>query len=367
MRLPTSAALPRVLIVSLGKTFGGAEVYVENLTSLLEGHAILFCLTAHPELSRRLKGKGVRLLWFPSLPQCLHGLRFLIGTVLVGFAALRHGIQVVQTNGYSEVLALLPARVLGCKAFTTRHLTFDIDGALSLENLARRFARLIYRIGARFANGVICVSGPVAKEARTLIDPGRITVIHNWVPDVPCFIAHASNRPVKILFVGRLVEHKGLRVLLAAAKGLGDLELTIVGEGEGRPQLERFAKGLVTRFVGFQSDPRPFYREADIFVNPSLGPEGMPLVSLEAMGQSVPCILSDLPVHNELAEDGKSALLFRSGDANDLREKLLILMNNGEMRRGYAARAHDMLLRKYTSKVAQERYLCAFGIADGTA
>ena len=72
------------------------------------------------------------------------------------------------------------------------------------------------------------------------------------------------------------------------------------------------------RFVGFQRNLREFYERADIFVMPSLGPEGLPMTSLEAMAHGLPCIFSDLPVHHEITDHGKGAYLFRSGEVESL-------------------------------------------------
>ena len=51
---------------------------------------------------------------------------------------------------------------------------------------------------------------------------------------------------------------------------------------------------------------------------PSMGPEGLPMTSLEAMAHGLPCIFSDLPVHHEITDHGKGAYLFRSGEVESL-------------------------------------------------
>ncbi len=354
----------RILLISLGSVFGGAEVYIERLAALMQDNAVLFGLAAHPELRRRLIKEGVQVIPFPHLPSWLRGLSFIIALCLLPFVIFMKRIDVVHVNGYAEAILVLPTRLLGCTALSTRHLTFRIDAGNPLEHMVRLGARFIYRHSVRFANYVICVSEAVGREARQIVTPGRVLVIPNWVPAIPPLSVRPLNTIRRILFVGRLSEHKGLQLLLAAARGLREVEIVVVGDGEFRSQLERLSDGMAVRFLGFQSDPTPYYRTADIFVNPSLGPEGMPFVSLEAMAYAVPCLLSDLPVHLEIAGRGQSALLFRKGDVQDLREKLELLLSRSEMRHHYGEAAHECALATHSPAAAQRAYLRVFGVTE---
>jgi glycosyltransferase involved in cell wall biosynthesis len=105
----------------------------------------------------------------------------------------------------------------------------------------------------------------------------------------------------RLLFVGSLAQmYKGPDVLLRAAsrsisKGLA-LEITIIGDGKHRTELERLAQKLGlrnrVRFLGEISSGEPVRREldrADLFVLPSRT-EGMPRAMIEAMARGLPCI-----------------------------------------------------------------------------
>ena len=98
---------------------------------------------------------------------------------------------------------------------------------------------------------------------------------------------------------------------------------------------------------------------------PSLGPEGFGLVTSEAMADGLPCLISDLAVHREITNDGSAAMLFRSGDVEDLKGKLRELYRQ-RLRSvqliqtaGYQ-RVHS---RVYNVDVALKSYLWAFGLA----
>jgi glycosyltransferase involved in cell wall biosynthesis len=114
------------------------------------------------------------------------------------------------------------------------------------------------------------------------------------------------------------------------------------------------------RFAGFQRNLQEFYEHADIFVMPSLGPEGLPMTSLEAMGYGLPCIFSDLPVHHEISDDGKGAYLFRSGETESLLTALRELVASPERRHRYSAEAHRIVAARYSERNVREAYLRVF-------
>jgi glycosyltransferase involved in cell wall biosynthesis len=150
--------------------------------------------------------------------------------------------------------------------------------------------------------------------------------------------------------------------LLDAMRGL-PVKLTVVGDGAYRSTLEELAGGMNVEFVGFQSDPTPYYETADIFVMPSNGPEGLPMVALEGMSHGLPCVFSDLAVHREITGNGRVAMLFETGNVADLREKLLQMIENPEIREHFAMAAYRQVQTKYHVDAARRAYLQLFEVS----
>jgi len=358
----------RILIVDLGSTFGGAEIYLENLLRPLRYELTCFVLCANAELQKRLTNLGVRFFKLPCATGLRKVLQLAAAAAVLPYLVLRYRIDTVQINGYGEIILIPLSRLLGRRAVATRHLSFAIEHNHWREAPGRFLARFAYRQLARFATRVICVSREVGKEVRLLGPPERVTVIPNWVASIPPYRVRtmALASPVSILFVGRMVEYKGLQVLLEAMHYLATmasrpaLRLIAVGDGPFRSELERLAEGLNASFVGFQRDVAPFYASADIFVSPSLGPEGSSLVALQAMAHSVPCVLSDLAVHREIANHGEAAALFRNGDAVDLTLKLRLLITDDERRQSYQQAGYAIVQRHHHPDLAAQAYLQAF-------
>jgi glycosyltransferase involved in cell wall biosynthesis len=153
-----------------------------------------------------------------------------------------------------------------------------------------------------------------------------------------------------------------VQFILRALQQLGDVSLTIVGEGPYRAQLEQEATQMDVHFTGFRPDPSRFYQDSTVFINPSSGPEGLPLVSLEAMAYGLPCIFSDLPVHREISAGGKAAALFTRGDSESLAHQLKLLLDNEGHRRQYGVAARQLVEQRYSRRVAGQQYIQAFGL-----
>ncbi len=105
-----------------------------------------------------------------------------------------------------------------------------------------------------------------------------------------------GNRRVGI-FVGRLIEPKGIDILLQAMRQLPDEArpmIVLVGDGSKKAEYEQLAKGLPVRFAGFlqQNDLPVAYAAADFFILPSRK-EPWGVVVNEAMACGLPVLLSD--------------------------------------------------------------------------
>jgi glycosyltransferase involved in cell wall biosynthesis len=358
----------RILFLHLGHAFGGIEVYLGNLAQLLCEDAEIIALCSHPELINRLKAQSVQVLSFPELTGPLRGVRFLLAAVLLPFVVWKHRIDTVHINGHWESVLLAPARMLGCRAITTRHQTWDIPLRHWWLAPKRTLSSLVYNVNARFAHLVIGVSDAVASEVRRVVAADKIIVIPNWISCSPHFLHRVKHQgKTRLLFVGRMVIFKGLPLLLDAIRDMPEVSLTVVGDGAMLAQFQRQAMGLDVCFAGFHQNVQPFYDAADIFVMPSLGLEGLPLVSIEAMGNGLPCLLSDLLVHREISDAGRTARLFRTGEAADLKQQLCSLIADEKQREQLAHAAYQRVRAIYTAEAAHGSYLKAFDLPPSAA
>jgi glycosyltransferase involved in cell wall biosynthesis len=205
--------------------------------------------------------------------------------------------------------------------------------------LVRPFAQLI-----RKSDEVTAISRDTARELAGIVKKD--------VPIVPFSVA-LGERPAaaedrnEILFVGRLVERKGLPVLIDAFRDVQESiphDLVIVGDGPERPAIEerirRLGLGSRVRVTGWVSAPEKdeYYRRCSFFVLPAVYDkhgdiEGLGVVMLEAMAFSKPVIASNAGGITDVVEDGVNGVLVPPGDAPALARALLAMAKDEGARR----------------------------------
>lgn len=177
---------------------------------------------------------------------------------------------------------------------------------------------VVKRYVVRRASAVTVVSSAMQKPLQELgATPQQLSVMPMGV-DLSRRFTPQDQSPRsdnEILFVGRLVEKKGLRHLIAAMplvlQQVPDAELTIAGFGPEelalREQVREAGLSHKVRFVGAvsQADLPALYRRAAVFVAPfvragSGDEEGLGLVVAEAAGCQCPVVVGDVPAAHEL-------------------------------------------------------------------
>jgi len=152
--------------------------------------------------------------------------------------------------------------------------------------------------------------------------------------------AAAQRRTGRILFVGRLVEKKGVSVLLEALRLLGETgyDLRLVGDGPLRSQLTSESSGLSASFVGAlgREAVAAELGAASIAVFPSIAAasgdqDGLPVALLEAMSAGCAVVASDLPGLRDAVVDGQSGLLTSPGSAEELATALRRLLRDPQL------------------------------------
>jgi glycosyltransferase involved in cell wall biosynthesis len=150
------------------------------------------------------------------------------------------------------------------------------------------------------------------------LPPQRVVVKPNFTADPGVRAAGGAYA----LYVGRLSEEKGYRVLLDAWRRLADrIPLRIIGDGEGSERVAA-ASGQHTgvQFLGRQSAAEVVAAMAGarFLVFPSIWYETFGLTIIEAYAVGIPVIASNLGVMSTLVRDRQTGLHFLPGDAEDL-------------------------------------------------
>jgi glycosyltransferase involved in cell wall biosynthesis len=162
----------------------------------------------------------------------------------------------------------------------------------------------------------------------------------------------------RFLYVGRLIEAKGIRRLLEEFASLPAYDLDVIGDGDLRRKLERrFGPCHNIRFLGQipQSELVAAYRDATALVFPSLAPETFGLSIVEAFACGTPAIVRDAGGCREPIDATGGGLVYRTNE--ELRAALSRLANEPGLRERLARCAREGFLRLYTPHRHIETYL----------
>jgi glycosyltransferase involved in cell wall biosynthesis len=177
------------------------------------------------------------------------------------------------------------------------------------------------------------------------VDPARAVTVHNGIRlDEFAGLAprpRPAGVPLRVLWVGRMVNHKGLDFLLEALAGVDGVELDLAGDGPAAPRIRALARRLGVdgrvRFHGLspRADVLRHLARADVLVLPSEY-EGLSHALLEAAAAGLACVASDRGGNPEIIEHGRSGLLWPFGRVDMLRETLARLARDEDLRLGLA-------------------------------
>ena len=172
----------------------------------------------------------------------------------------------------------------------------------------------------------------------------------------------SSRREKSLLFVGRLVEKKGLEYLIRALPRIlerhSEVTLTIVGSGPEKASAKKLCEELKiqpqVRFLGAipNAEMPACYQAAQVVVFPSVvardgDQEGFGLVMVEALGCECAVVATDLPAIRDIIVDGMTGLIVPEKDPEALADKILMLLENAELRSALGRDGRSFVWERY--------------------
>ena len=227
------------------------------------------------------------------------------------------------------------------------------------DPIADYLARALPWIAAR-ADAVVAINGVTAdffslysKKVMLLVNP-----IDRYLSSVPAYKYSGAGQ--NILWVGRISDEKrpyeAVQIMAQVCKTHPEAHMDVLGGNPDpdRHEPERIARyayevlGLTNDQIIFHnySDPFPFYRKADVYLQTSEY-EGFPLTLAEAMRFGLPCVTYDLS-YLTLLESGDGALTAPIGDINAAARRVETILDDNATRvaaSNAALRTYDAVCR----------------------
>lgn len=347
---------PVVLYVVTQGVLGGAQNHVFHLaTGLQDKIKAHVAFGAQGPLGEKLIEKGVSVHHLPSLiravsplkdVQCLRELINLIKKIKPDL--------ITTHSSKAGISGRLAARLTGVPAVFTAH------GWAFTEGVARPKKKLYVwaeQIAARWAKKIICVSEYDRQLALRLGvgHPAQLIAIHNGIPltTAKYFAQPGSCKPVRLIMVARFSPPKDHKLLLETLSRLkrNAWETLFIGDGPHLNRSKEYAQKLglteKVKFLGSRPDVTAFLAKAHIFVLTSNW-EGFPLTILEAMRAGLPVVASQVGGVKEAVVDEQTGFLVPRGNAEVLKERLQILIDNPDLRTQMGQRGQERFRNNFT-------------------
>lgn len=249
------------------------------------------------------------------------------------------------------------------KKVATFHTAWNND---SIINLINPFLTLFKETFSTYFKAAIFVSKIGKKRWKDLCEKNVIQkVIYNAVDNTAFrFTKRNKNKMINLLFVGRLVNRKGLVYLLKAIKKIApkyqNIKLIVIGDGPEKLKSEKYVKNnKLKRYIDFKGEILgkkriSYYKNADIFCAPYTD-EAFGITILEAMACGVPIV----GFKNESSDEVLNGyphpeLLVKNKIFLELAEALSELITNDKKRKKISSWGVKRANRFSWTKVARE-------------
>ena len=318
-----------VLFVISSSEIGGAQRWVKDQISMLKDADVNIFLVTNQEGWLTTGGSEKCTIIFES--RISHFLSIFGLLNLIKIIKAQDIDLVIASSASAGVFSRLGSLI------TSRRVIYVSHGwsALYRKGILAPCYRLVETLLSRITDSILCVSqadyDDGIKKLNIPID--RLELLSNKIllPSKHTYFTQSSlNKKIELLTVCRLAYPKRVDLLINAVRGL-DLNLTIVGDGPQRDQLQKSSVGIENiNFLG-AVDGFSAFNEYDIFVLLS-DSEGLPMSAIEAMGFGLPLLLSDVGGCQELVRFSNGFVV--GDEINEIRTKLSeIIVNLPEMSR----------------------------------
>lgn len=344
------------------------------------------------EISRRLMEKGhrVRVVTFADSKSQVNGLEVLpvrLNYKILGpiFRQASLFFTILSASRGMDLLYAQDPVVVGLGALRAGKLlrkpvAVKFVGDVAWENAVNRGETgklledfLEHPDGGWYVKSIKNLQGFVLRSADRVITPSQylkkilityynvpednIRVVYNSVEAYPLGKKRAKSGEPALIMVGRLVPWKRvdevIRLVPELVQKYPRLKLMVVGSGPEEERLKMLCQEMkVEKHVVFtgrvsREDALELMAGSDLLVLNSVY-EGLPHIVLDAMACRTPVVATNISGTNEVLENGKTGLLVSPGSAEELKDKIIRLLENDELRSRIIESAYQEVRERFT-------------------
>ena len=326
--------------------YGGAETGCYDLAHYLpENNCKSFIVTSGGELLKYVDKKKVKLIRLPVHSK--NPLLMILNSIILICIILIFNISIVHARSRAPAWScLLATKITGRKFVTTFHGTYNFKGKFK-----KFYNSVMVRSNLIIAGSNFIFSHIKENYAEFIDIKKKLLVIFRGInvdyfdPSTKLEIEEKKllqkwdikdNKKI-ILLPGRLTGWKGHELFLESINlvniklGYEAFYVVILGNDQGRnlykkkliELTEKYRMTKQVKFIDHCNDMALAYKVSDIIISASIEPEAFGRVAVEAQSMQKLIIASNIGGSNETIDDEKTGLLFKSGDAKSLCDKII--------------------------------------------
>lgn len=351
---------------------GGVETHLDDLVNALQKRGWLVTVLTYRPLTTNAKwkiyeskGSGISIIRIPWLPYFFY---VLVSLPLLEFFYLLPGLllvtplvllmknpDVIHAHGLvAGFVACFWGKIFGKRIIVSTHSIYNFPS----KGLYKSFVRWIFN-NVDFSFGL---SNQAVDEIKSLgIPTKKVGKFTYWI-DLERFRKISNAKKLfgwedkfVVLFVGRLIEEKGINELLEAANAWDkEINLKICGGGPLEEKvIDRAKKLKKIQFLGEvdQSKLPTYYSASDILIVPSTSEEGFGRVILEALACGTPVLGSSRGAISEAMDETVGRIIDIS--PQNIKKEVENLFKNKNKLKELARRCRKFAERRYSEKNAE--------------
>ena len=287
--------------------------------------------------------------------KCLLAASFLIHNILLIYALRKVKFDLVHSNSSVIDMGAYLARWRGVPHVW--HLReFGYEDFRMESVFGKRYERWIYKKCAC----AIAISKAIEQKFKPLFG-NRLRLIYNGIAtkDESLSATH-KNSVLTFCIAGRLEPNKNQMEVLKACQLLkresaSTFRLLIIGAGGNTAYIEELKKYVADNhlsdnvvFMGYRGDVPDVLKQCDVGITASTN-EAFGRVTVEYMMQNLAVIASDTGANPEIINDGETGILYNSGDARQLADKMRMLMEDRDWLLRFAANGKRQACERFSS------------------
>lgn len=300
--------------------------------------------------------------------------RFITSPLILAFHTMRLRPEIVHINTSFNPKAVWRDFVylLIVKAFG-RKVVYQVHGGYLPEDFCgkNKFIHSIIRKMLLIPDVVILLCNAEQQPYLDFAPIQKLEVIPNAIDldEYKYSVPGKYKSPiVKLAYIGRLVEEKGVQHTIMALSILrekynySDFHFHIAGSGPYEDGLKKLVQDLnlfeFVSFLGpiFCDDKKRFWKTADLFVFPTYHQEGLPYTILESMASATPMVLSRMGAMDEVVENNKQGIFVEPQKPDELAIALFELLDNRDKLRNMSSAALERVKEAYSIQHLGDRF-----------